>query len=189
MKELVFKLAELPPGLNKIKDLAYNEEYGEERDRWHLLVRKAIGRNLVSFPGRVSIDYTRRSVGCMDVDNREASFKLIGDALKNLHVIKDDSPEYIDEKLSHYNIIRVPHYRDQGIEVMIKDLGPLTNAPTVVCSWCGDTIDTSKPYRRTARKSEPVCNKCALGVNHALKLKGLGQTGLIVVKPPKGASS
>lgn len=46
----------------------------------------------------VHIHYTRYSKAMMDTDNLYGSFKLIGDAMKGIGLVKDDSPRYVTLK-------------------------------------------------------------------------------------------
>lgn len=52
-------------------------------------------------PAMVNIHYTRYSRSKNDADNLTASFKLMGDALKGIGLIRDDSEKYITLKCVH----------------------------------------------------------------------------------------
>jgi hypothetical protein len=189
MRVLTFKIAELPPGLNNIKKMHW-AVYGRERDRWALLVREAIGRNNQGFTGRVSIEYHAYRVQLMDKDNHHGSFKLVGDALVKLGIIRDDSPRIIDEELSHYLQEKVSHYTDQRIEVTITDLEEpsLVAKEYLVCGGCSVAINpASTPYRRSRRSRQVLCMSCYLQLNHELKAKGMGPASYDLVKPLKEA--
>jgi hypothetical protein len=52
-------------------------------------------------PRMVHIHYTRYSKAMMDTDNLYGSFKLIGDAMKGIGLVKDDSPRYVALRCEH----------------------------------------------------------------------------------------
>jgi len=154
--------------------------YGRERDRWQLLIRQAIGRNMHCFPGHVAIQYDAYRVQLMDKDNHHGSFKLIGDALKNLGVILDDGPKIVDEDLSHYEQHRVGHHADQHIMVTIRALDdPAANG--ITCADCGAVIDLSKPFRLSPR-GRALHILCYSKVNAELKGRGLGPLNMKLVE-------
>lgn len=185
MRELRFKVAELPPNLNGIKKLVRSYKYGQERDRWQLLIRSAIGPDMVSFPSRVSIQFDVYCVQRSDKDNAQARFKLVGDALVNMGIIRDDSPRIIDEDLSHYVENRISHRPEKRIEVLIKDLDehPEKRGGSLYCDYCGVEIDRSKPYRLSHRTGRARCTRCYMVVNAELKRQGLGPASMTLVEP------
>lgn len=182
MDSLKFIVAELPPGINQIRKLEHDHMYGRERDRWQLLVRQAIGRQLCSFPGRVSIDYTAYRLQLADKDNNAGSFKLVGDALVKLCIIRDDGPMVVDEAKSNYGQSRILHYPDQRIEVTIMDLEEHV-VGVLRCDQCGVILDPSRPYRLSMRSKRARCTKCYTYVNAELKREGLGPMVMTLIEP------
>lgn len=185
MKTLTFTLAELPPGLNAIKKMHW-AVYRQHRDRWLLLVREAIGREMRSYPGKVSVEYHAYRVQLMDKDNHHGSFKLVGDALVKLGILRDDSPKVIDEDLSKYVQEHVSHYNEQRIEITIQDLEKTVDPKTMVvqCGSCSRIIDTMKtPYRKAKRSGRCLCTSCYLQLNHELKAQGMGPAAYELIEP------
>lgn len=188
MRDLKFVIAELPPNLNGIKKLSRNYYlYGQERDRWQMLIRQAIGADMISYPGRVSIQFDVYCMQKSDKDNAQARFKLVGDALVNMGIIRDDSNRVIDEQLSHYQEFKNAHRSDpRRIDVLIKDLddGLIVNHENALhCDYCGVEIDESKPYRKSRRSGKARCTRCYMIVNAQLKRQGLGPAMMELIEP------
>ena len=96
--------------------------------RMHWAVRKKLQAQLVEhiqnnhactpIEGPVIVDYLRRSVRLMDWDNACGSFKLLGDALVQCGILKDDNPSIIEEFNPDQE--KVSKRADQGFRLVIR---------------------------------------------------------------------
>ena len=87
---------ECPPGLNGGSGMirAAWEGRRKEQDHWKLLVMEALEGRRPLFE-RCVVIFERRSYQVMDWDNCAASFKLLGDAMVQVGVLKDDGPAVV----------------------------------------------------------------------------------------------
>lgn len=95
-KYAFFIIPVLPPGLNS-KNGLIRQHWSQRNKMKKLYANYLIPQIKTKFNTKVKIIYTRFSTHPMDYDNHGASFKLIGDALKDLNVIPDDNPKYISK--------------------------------------------------------------------------------------------
>jgi hypothetical protein len=105
----------LPPGLNQIKHMD-PFEYNRVKKSWMWLIKAATLKNQLSFQ-RADIAMTVYRIGRMDKDNTEASFKIPGDALRDLHVIRNDDTQSIRTDIK--NVLVKPSQRHE-IKTEIK---------------------------------------------------------------------
>lgn len=92
--KLLITLAGLTAGLNGDKGLM-REHYTAKDRRKKQLVSRLSALTYIEFDCPVKVTYTRYTHRFMDWDNACASFKSIGDALEEVEIIKNDSPEII----------------------------------------------------------------------------------------------
>jgi hypothetical protein len=85
---------ELFPGLNSENGLLrmHWSKRDKLKNRYVLLLLSVLPPR---FEKKVLITYTRFTAWPMDEDNLTSSFKIIGDALKEMRIIVDDSPQYL----------------------------------------------------------------------------------------------
>lgn len=126
MRRIVLRCPILPPGWNGADGLI-RTHWAKRRDKQTTIETALLCMNreeileaaALEYPVRVT--FTRFYKGRpMDWDNCGASFKLVGDALVALKVLKDDDPSYVGE-------FRVQQFRrpgDTGFEVLIEELTP-----------------------------------------------------------------
>lgn len=116
------------PSLFVIKGIVHGLNGNKGLLRSHWAVRKkakdAIADTLSrqvngNHQGRVRITYTGYKALFMDWDNFCSSFKLIGDALVSLNVIKDDSPSVVVEFIPKQVKSKK---NEQRVEIFIEDL-------------------------------------------------------------------
>ncbi len=122
MPKLTLTFDAVPPGLNGEDGLmrAHWAEYRVMRDTWVWLMRAVIKDwDGVMIP-RCRITWTLRVIHLRDWDNACASFKVVGDALQTLGIIKDDSPQVILEFIPKQE--RTVHYDEQGCMVEIEPI-------------------------------------------------------------------
>src|SRR5690625_6542198 len=88
---IIDKLAPMLNGKDGLKRMHW-AKYRKVRDAWTWLIRS---KKPQKHSGRVKISFIRYSTARPDWDNLYASFKVIGDALQNAGVIRDDSMDDI----------------------------------------------------------------------------------------------
>jgi Holliday junction resolvase RusA-like endonuclease len=89
--------------------------YAKIKQDWVWLIKQ---QKLKKHIGPVKIEFTRRSVQMMDLDNVGASFKVVGDALEEEGIIQNDSPEIVEHLIINWEKCR--KRKDQGITVRIE---------------------------------------------------------------------
>ena len=112
----------LPPGLNGSKGLM-RMHWGTKHKMSTEVINKITSTfhdTLPNFRGPVRVTFMRKSTRLMDWDNACASFKLVGDALVNLCVIEDDSPDIIHDFIPLQE--RVKTRKEHGIEITIEPI-------------------------------------------------------------------
>lgn len=111
---------ELAPMLNGKKGLKrmHWAAYTKVRDKWTWLIR---AEKPQKHKGRVIISFTRFSTARPDWDNLYASFKIIGDSLETLGVIKDDSMDVVEKLDANWKKVSKRKY--QRTEIRIEDCG------------------------------------------------------------------
>lgn len=112
---------EIIPGLNGSDGLIrehFHSAY-KRKDHYALLI---MSQTRHQHPGPVRIDYIRYTLVLMDWDNMCASFKHLGDGLKNTKVIKDDKPSIV--KKFYPRQVKVKHRKNQKTVIIIEDLAP-----------------------------------------------------------------
>jgi Holliday junction resolvase RusA-like endonuclease len=114
-----FSINKLPPGLNGSEGLMQMHwgMYAKIKQDWVWLIRQQM---LKKHSGPVKIEFTRRSVQMMDLDNVGASFKVVGDALEEEGIIQDDSPKIVQHLIISWEKCR--KRKVQGITVRIEDV-------------------------------------------------------------------
>jgi hypothetical protein len=103
---LIVLPGQLPPGLNEIKRMNKKYEYPRVKKSWMWLIFAALQKNHRSFE-RARIEMTCYRIGAdrMDRDNTEASFKIPGDALRDLHIIPDDNQHTIQTEIKNIKVL------------------------------------------------------------------------------------
>lgn len=94
------KIDDIGPSLNKWYVGLHWTKRKKEADKWHLLVKKAVGRKKAELEFPVSLHFHfnfgkgRRTY---DVSNCAATVKLIEDGLCKAGVLPDDTAKYVNE--------------------------------------------------------------------------------------------
>lgn len=118
MKQTI-TIHQLPPMLNGkggLKRMHWTK-YGDVRDKWMWLLR---AEKPDKHPGKVKVRFTRYSTRVADPDNVSASFKVIGDGLTALKILKDDSFKVITEFTVMWK--KVSKLKYQRVEIEIEDV-------------------------------------------------------------------
>lgn len=92
------------PGLNEMLRMG-PWKYKRAKELWYYLVMSALGRHRPRYE-RARIATTVYRLGRMDEDNKQASFKIMGDVLRDLQVIPDDKPKYIKTHIENVHLPR-----------------------------------------------------------------------------------
>lgn len=116
-----FIILQRVPGMNG-KDGLLREHWSKRKKRKDMIKRELLAQVVgqPKFKDKVRVQFTNYcSSHPMDWDNFCASFKLIGDSLTDLRIIKDDSPLIIVEFLPK----QVKSERkDERIEILIEEV-------------------------------------------------------------------
>lgn len=88
---LVFRDMQLFPSLN----ILLREHFTKRTKRLETIMWLIKEQKCPTYPGTVKITYVRYHTHLQDWDNHCASFKIIGDALVKLGIIKDDKPTIV----------------------------------------------------------------------------------------------
>lgn len=93
---LEITINELPPMLNGshgLKNMHFTK-YMKVRNMWKVLIMEQTREKI---KGQVVIEFERHSTQPPDLDNMYASFKVIGDGLKNSGVIEEDNMKIVTD--------------------------------------------------------------------------------------------
>jgi|SRR5690625_95581 len=113
---IIDKLAPMLNGKDGLKRMHW-AKYRKVRDAWTWLIRS---KKPQKHSGRVKISFIRYSTARPDWDNLYASFKVIGDALQNAGVIRDDSMDDIVSLDAKWK--KESKNKLQRTEIIIKDV-------------------------------------------------------------------
>lgn len=93
-------------------------------DETGLRLLAAMQRQRRAFTVPVTISYTLWSVRLRDWDNAAGSFKVVGDSLVKLGVLKDDNPEQV--VTFDCRQFRVPVKEHEGTQILITEVKELS---------------------------------------------------------------
>lgn len=107
------------PGLNG-DDGLIREHFHARKKRIKNLELEIKASSMNKHKGPVRITFTRHACQLMDWDNHCASFKNIGDALKNCKTIVDDKPSIV--RVFRPRQVKVSTREEQRITIYIEDI-------------------------------------------------------------------
>ncbi|HSH24978.1 MAG TPA: hypothetical protein VLA13_05515 [Massilibacterium sp.] len=113
---IINELAPMLNGKNGLKRMHWTK-YKKVRDMWTWLIR---AEKPQKHSGKVIISFTRFSTAQPDWDNLYASFKVIGDSLETLGIIKDDSMDIVTDLDANWK--KVSKRKHQRTEITIEDI-------------------------------------------------------------------
>jgi len=93
-KTIIFRPPDLPPTLNGKKGLLrmHWSDRKKLKEKYMWLIRE---QKIPKFKPRVVVEVTNYAIRLMDWDNLAGRFKIIGDALVGLKLLKDDNPDVV----------------------------------------------------------------------------------------------
>lgn len=91
---IVFRPPDIPPSLNG-KDGLMRLHWSKRKPIKEKFMWLIKDRKVPKMEGKYNLTITNYYINWMDWDNLASRFKIIGDALVKLKLLKDDSPEFI----------------------------------------------------------------------------------------------